>query len=404
MAWLDKRGRIFRAVFQIGGQTFKRSLETSDEREAAGKLAAIERRLRLVESGELPVPDGVDLPQFLLGVRQPKTTISLPSTLRLGELFRRFRAALPPSSMEANSLYTINIHLSHIERLLKTQTPVSAVSFELLQHYVNERSRAFGRRGQPLSPTTIKKELSSFSSVWSWALRMGLMTVPFPNKGLRFPKASDKPRFQTWTEIERQISSGGLSSLETESLWDCLYLRTSEINELITFVRQAQVSACLPPMLLLAAHTGARRSEITRVQKRDIDFETGTIAIRELKKSKGRRTQRVVPMTSQLERELRTWLADQPGPAAFTEDGAPLTPPQATDLLSRSLAGSRWKNVRGWHVLRHSFISNLASRSIDQRIIDEFVGHTTEAMRQRYRHLFPETKRAAIAAVFEGNS
>jgi integrase len=57
---------------------------------------------------------------------------------------------------------------------------------------------------------------------------------------------------------------------------------------------------------------------------------------------------------------------------------------------------------RGWfkvglHTYRHSFASNLAARGVDQRIIDEFVGHSTEAMRRRYRHLFPASKKAAIA-------
>jgi hypothetical protein len=33
---------------------------------------------------------------------------------------------------------------------------------------------------------------------------------------------------------------------------------------------------------------------------------------------------------------------------------------------------------------------------VDQRVIDELMGHTTEAMRRRYRHLFPQARRAAV--------
>ena len=50
----------------------------------------------------------------------------------------------------------------------------------------------------------------------------------------------------------------------------------------------------------------------------------------------------------------------------------------------------------GFHTYRHSFASNLAAAGVDQRVIDEFMGHTTEAMRKRYRHLFPSDKRSAI--------
>jgi integrase len=52
----------------------------------------------------------------------------------------------------------------------------------------------------------------------------------------------------------------------------------------------------------------------------------------------------------------------------------------------------------GFHTYRHSFASNLAAAGVDQRLIDEFMGHTTEAMRKRYRHLFPAAKRSAITS------
>ncbi len=78
-----------------------------------------------------------------------------------------------------------------------------------------------------------------------------------------------------------------------------------------------------------------------------------------------------------------------------------LTRHEAQDNLRAVLDNSKWNVVKGWHCLRHSFISNLASSSVDQRLIDEFVGHTTEGMRRRYRHLFPDVKQAAISSVFD---
>ena len=47
-----------------------------------------------------------------------------------------------------------------------------------------------------------------------------------------------------------------------------------------------------------------------------------------------------------------------------------------------NLEGSRnWFKI-GFHSYRHSFASNLAAAGVDQRIIDEFMGHQTEAMRK----------------------
>ncbi len=64
------------------------------------------------------------------------------------------------------------------------------------------------------------------------------------------------------------------------------------------------------------------------------------------------------------------------------------------------MATSDWKFITGFHIFRHSFASNLAAAEVDQRVIDEFMGHQTEEMRRRYRHLFPAQRRAAIEAVF----
>jgi integrase len=52
--------------------------------------------------------------------------------------------------------------------------------------------------------------------------------------------------------------------------------------------------------------------------------------------------------------------------------------------------GTELEVIKGWHVLRHSFVSLCASRGVDQRLIDEWVGHTTEEMRRRYRVLHPQ--------------
>src|SRR5207302_4370237 len=86
--------------------------------------------------------------------------------------------------------------------------------------------------------------------------------------------------------------------------------------------------------------------------------------------------------------------AEQPV-AAVTRD-------EAHDHLKRTLAGSRWEVLRGYHVLRHSFISCLAAAGVDQRVIDEFVGHQTDEQRKRYRHLIPDVKQKAITGAFGG--
>ncbi len=45
-------------------------------------------------------------------------------------------------------------------------------------------------------------------------------------------------------------------------------------------------------------------------------------------------------------------------------------------------------------------ISCMAAAGVDQRFIDDIVGHCSEEMRRRYRHLTPEVKRRSVDAVF----
>ena len=79
----------------------------------------------------------------------------------------------------------------------------------------------------------------------------------------------------------------------------------------------------------------------------------------------------------------------------------PLTKDEAHDHFVRTLAGSKWEVVPGWHCFRHSFISQLAVRGVDQRFIDEWTGHSTDEQRKRYRHLLPSAQRDVIRLAFE---
>ena len=64
------------------------------------------------------------------------------------------------------------------------------------------------------------------------------------------------------------------------------------------------------------------------------------------------------------------------------------------------LSSPPWAALRGYHLLRHSFISALASEGVDQRVIDEVVGHQSEEQRKRYRHLYPTVVLGAVVRVF----
>ncbi len=402
MSWLEERGGQFHLGVRLGAQKLKRSLQTSDREEAEDIQKRFDRRLKLVEKGDLAIPPDADPITFLISDGKLTTPVSVSPGMRLGVLCTRYLAEIPAESLEKNSAYTIGIHFNHIRRVLGDNLRVDRLVFADLQKYVDTRSLEPGRRGKTVSPVTIKKELSSFSSLWSWATRMSLVKTAFPNKGLRYSKTDEKSQFQTWEEIERRIAAGGLTENEQEDLWRGLYLTIGEIEQVLDFVEKSARHPVIYPMLVVAAHTGARRSEILRSEVSDFDFKGNTVRLRELKKARGRRTLRSVPLSGRLRKVMTELLSSVKGKYAFSFNGAPFTAGEASHHFEQVMLGSKWEKIRGWHVFRHSFISNCASQGIDQRMIDAWTGHQTEEMRKRYRHLFPATQQAALNTVFGG--
>lgn len=297
MAWLEQRGNQYHLGIRFGSQKLKRSLQTNDPKEAQDLLDRVERRLKLIDQGDLVIPSDADLLTFLLSDGKLTRPVEVSAGITLGDLCQRYLDSLPRGTLEANTVYTLNIHLSHLKEVLGERFRVDRLTFADLQRYVDTRSKEIGKRGKPISPVTIKKELTSFSGVWTWAARMSLVKTPFPNKGLRYSKSEEKPPFQTWDEIERRIKLGGLSDEDQGELWEGLYLTAAEIEEVLDHVEKNARHPAIYPMLVLAAHTGARRSEVLRTEVADFDLTANTVRLRELKRSRGKRTMRSVPLT-----------------------------------------------------------------------------------------------------------
>lgn len=113
-------------------------------------------------------------------------------------------------------------------------------------------------------------------------------------------------------------------------------------------------------------------------------------------------TTRRVPLTPFLKEVLAGWMKTRgKGKTLFCKaDGKAIAPREAHNYFQRGLRLSQWSVLKGWHVFRHSFISALASKGVDQRIIDDLVGHSTEEQRRRYRHLVPDVKQQALLGGF----
>lgn len=405
MAWLEKRSDTYRIVFRYDGRKFRHELKTESEREANALLGRLEENLILLERGKLLPPADGNLGLFLLSdgkiTEKPKVEVSIP----LKAFFERYRKEFPKGAKEANTRYTEEVHMRNLERLIGPRVGVRSIANETLQTYVNNRSKETGRKGEPLSHTTIQKEIGTLASIWNkWGVRVGLVAGTAPTKGLIYSKTKTHEPFQTWQQIEQRIKRGKLSAVKQAELWDCLFLSVEQIETLLMDVKKVARFDFVHPMFAFAAFTGVRRSEILRAEIDDFDFMGGMVRIREKKKDKERSfTFRFVPLSAPLRAVMQPWLANHPGGqfVICDETQAPLTPQMAAHQFRWAVEDTKWDVLRGWHVLRHSFISNCACKGIDQRMIDSWVGHTTEEMAARYRHLFPEPQQQARKLVFQ---
>jgi integrase len=411
----DELSGRYRIRFRYGGQPYKRSLKTRDVKEAQGILGRVEETIRLLERGRLDLPPGAEPGVFILSDGKLHSKSSAERQHTVDALLNLYLKSVPKDSKANTTLKTEETHVSHLLRHLRKSKLAQSVTMGDMQTYVEKRLRD-AYRDKPIRPDTVKKEVATFRLIWNWAVCHGYLAGPAPTKGLKYPKTEQKLPFMTWKEIETIIARGGLTEEQESRLWACLFLTAPQVQEVLDYVKQVAQHPFIFPMFVFAAHTGARRSEILRSQVEDFDFQSRTVLIREKKRNHDKSlTYRRVRMSDLLVKTMQEWFAQHPGgqhaicePVKIMRGktravGVPLTPSEAHDHLKRTLSGTKWARIRGFHVFRHSFASNLAAGGVDQRMIDEWMGHQTDEMRKRYRHLFPDQQQKAIDSVFGGN-
>lgn len=396
----------FYVRFRYAGASYKRSLKTVYLDEAEAAKARLEETLSLVLRGRIVIPDDADPVTFLLtdGKQNDKPKPEDVRTLR--ELFEAYLAALPEGSKEETTLKGEAIHRRHLLRILKQRRSLKNLDQGVLQGYINQRLEE-SYRGKPIRPATIKKEITTLRLMWNWGKDEGLIATPLPTRRLSYPKLDEKPPFMTWAEIVQTIQLHQLDDDAATELWESLFLTRDEIEQFLDYVQKKDLPEFVYPMLVFVAHTGVRRSEMMRSQINDFDMVRQIVRVREKKKSRKHSISfRNIPMSGRLREAIQDWLPVHPGGTHTfcTTFSEPLTTSTARTYYKQAVRHSKWQCVRGYHVFRHSFASNLAAGGVDERTIDAFMGHQTEQMRKRYRHLFPDQMHSAIDSVFGGSA
>ena len=398
----SKTGKA-RVFFRYGGRQWNRVLKAKSARAAGALCETIDQTIADLERGRLSLPPDVDVVTFMIsGGAVTQTTSPAPpaKTVMLGDLFDQFRAE-PPPHLESSTRRMQEIHFRRILEVFPSKS-VESFSKATAQEYVSRRAKQ-RYRDRPIQRETIAKELKTLRQAWAWvAAKTPEMSAPtFALKELSFPKARERLPFMSWEQIEREIGRGGLKPDEVKEHWDALWLERQQVRDFLEHVRKAGGPKYLYPMVCFAAYTGARRSELCRSQIVDWRFDDKTIKVRQKKRDKEKTfTYRDIPIHPTLAEIMKAWFADHPGGrfAFCRSDREEIKWATATFHLKEALKGSKWEVVRGFHVLRHSFASNLAAAGKDQRKIDRWMGHSTD-VRWRYQHLRPEDQQEDIGVL-----
>jgi len=374
-----------------------RSCHTRSRREAEKIKERIEETCQDIKRGRLVVPSNVDVAEFIFSGGKLMTAIETARPYFLRQAIEDYFAELPKDAKEISTLKVERIHARHLLRLLPQSKGIGSFDFRVVQGYINERRQEVSTLGRDIQRTTIQKEIGTLRLIWKSAFKRRMVRCDFP-KELDWPKDSEPKPFKPYSSLRTQASPD----------WSSLILTVDETEMVLEEIRKQEDCPFLFPLLSFVAYTGCRRSEVLSAMVEDIDFQRTRITIREKKRRKSRYSlsTRDVPLIPKLANILKTWLSNRNSDSKhlFIHQGkGPITPGIARHFFNRAIDNTSFPEIRGFHVFRHSFITNLASQGAGDAEIDKWVGHTTDETRMRYRHLLPMREQHLLEAMF-GNA
>ena len=218
--------------------------------------------------------------------------------------------------------------------------------------------------------TSVNADLSALRSFYRFALSRKLVERD-PVHGLTGPKKQKPlPQFMRENEMDKLLDQ-------------------EEWNDTYKDVRARTI-------ILLLYETGIRRSELTGLDDRDIDFES-----RQLKVTGKRDKQRIVPFGEELATELQRYIEvrdrelEKKSTALFlNKHGERMTGAQLYCEVKEQLSKVTTMKKRSPHVLRHTFATAMLNHEAGLESVRQLLGHESLETTEIYTHTtFEQLKR-----------
>lgn len=249
--------------------------------------------------------------------------------------------------------------------------------------------------GKPLSPKTIHHHLELISDVFSYAVKMELVSDN-PCTKVTIPKGEVK---------EKQIYSQEEMAL----------LLTKMENEPLKY----------RAFFYLMAYSGFRRGEMLGLEWKDIDFENSIISVHRTSNqtkargiytdtTKTKRSQRTLKISPYIMEMLKVLKAEQDEEALklgdywvdtdrlFTKDNGEPQHPNTTYEWLKRFCKHEGLPFHGLHSFRHFAASSMISAGLDITTVSGALGHTNSGTTLNcYSHMF-QTAQARVAEAMDG--
>jgi len=228
-----------------------------------------------------------------------------------------------------------------------------------VERYMTARLGADNGDGGKIQPATVRNEVHCLSSVFRYAVRSA-MVQHNPVRDSQKPRTEQKIlRFLDPAE-EKEILSRAYSPL-----------------------REAIVTAI---------HSGMREGEQAALLWSDVRMDERKIIVRHTKNGRDR----AIDMSDTLYETLKSLIRYTDCPYVFVN-------PRAHERYER-FNNTAWRKVLRdadvkslrWHDLRHTFCSRLAQRGVHPKTIMELSGHSSLSQVERYAHMTPDHRAAAV--------
>jgi integrase len=310
---------------------------------------------------------GEKLREIRHGDYLPKTSKSRLTMKEAWKAYDKWLKTGKKHPEDDRSRYKAHIEPKFGDKPLSSITPHDLEAFKaaLLE---KEIETASGKK-RKLSPATVKHVLVLIRQIYNKAITWKLWKGENPIKGVKLPSLSNRrERFLTYKEAG------------------------------ILLAKLKKVSRQLWEISLLALHTGMRASEIFAFRWGDADFANMMISIPDSKSGRPRH----VPMTNEVKKMLAKKEKANHGDFVFqARGGGEITDISRAffraveDLGFNEGIDDRRRRVT-FHTLRHTYASWLAMQGTPISQIKELLGHQTLVMTERYAHLIPDQKKAAV--------